>query len=400
MTPSLRSGNGRRSPIRSYTAAGVLAAALACGDTGSSAPSAEFIVAAGDSTYWVRMDGSGPRIRGTPMVLARLEGRFRELYVVDDDRSFENALFVGQRLFQRDILTNDSTEVFRDSLIPSLAERYERENPDARPLGPDEEPGEEPATTATAEVSVIGVHGPYLSLEYHVDTTGESDDLWHMTRHLVVDLRTGKQVTLREVLGEDQADAAISHGRAMYRETVDSVRSARRTDAAARRAVDALGKFRFDPNSFAFTAPNGTLMVAFSAPGAGHGGEGFTLPMRPIAIVQPRWWALARDALPTSTDAREEHWARPSYTVKALYDTSTTPVRLVLADSAGREFPLGRVSSPVHRMYWLDAPPISAEQRAALTRAFDEATLYDEAARTALDPSFLAVPRVLRSAQR
>ena len=98
------------------------------------------------------------------MVLARLDGRFRELYVVDDDRSFENALFVGQRLFQRDILTNDSMQVFRDSLIPSLAERYERENPDARPLGPDEEPGDEPAVTATAEVSVIGVHGPYLSL--------------------------------------------------------------------------------------------------------------------------------------------------------------------------------------------------------------------------------------------
>lgn len=334
------------------------------------------------------------------MVLARLDSRFRELYVVDDDRSFENALFVGQRLFQRDILTNDSMEVFRDSLIPALAEHYEREHPDARPLGPDEEPGEEPATTATAEVSVIGVHGPYLSLEYHADTTGAGDDVWHMTRHLVVDLRTGKQVTLREVLGEDQASAAISRGRAMYRETVDSVRRARRTDAAARRAIEALGKFRFDASSFAFTAPNGTLMVAFSAPGAGHGGEGFTLPMRPIAIVQPSWWAQARDALPTSTEAREEHWARPAYTVRALYDSSSTPVRLVLTDSAGREFPLGRVSSPVHRMYWLDVPPISSEQRTALTRAFDEATLYDEAARTALDALVLAASPVPRYAQR
>jgi hypothetical protein len=51
-------------------------------------------------------------------------------------------------------------------------------------------------------------------------------------------------------------------------------------------------------------------------------------------------------------------------------------------------------------MYWLDAPPISAEQRAALARAFDEATLYDEAARTALDSSFLAVPQALRLARR
>ena len=401
MTPTLRSRNRRHEGLWRYTAAGVLAAALACADsTENAAPRAEFIVAAGDSTYWVSTEGSGARIRGTPMVLARLDGRFRELYVVDDDRSFENALFVGQRLFQRDILTNDSTEVFRDSLIPSLAERFERNNPDARPLGPDEEPGEEPAITATAEVSVIGVHGPYLSLEYHADTTGRTDDVWHMTRHLVVDLRSGKQATLDEVLGEDQAAAAISRGLAMYRETVDSVRRLPRTNGAARRAIEALGKFRFDSSSFALTAPNGTLMVAFSAPGAGHGGEGFMLPMRPIAIVQPPWWAQARDALPTSTDAHEEHWTRPTYTVKALYDTSSTPVRLVITDSAGRAFPLGRVSSPVHRMYWLDSPPISREQRAALTRAFDEAALYDDAARTAHDPSFLGPPSVPRLAQR
>ena len=340
------------------------------------------------------------RIRGTPMVLARFDGRFRELYVVDDDHSFGNALFVGQRLYQRDILTNDSSEVFRDSLIPALARHFERANPDARPLDPDEDPGEEPSVTATAELSVIGVHGPYLSLEYHADTTGDSDDVWHMTRHLVVDLRTGTRVTLREALGEDQADAAISRGRALFQQTVDSVRRHRRGDEAARRAVEALGKFRFDPGSFAFTAPNGTLMVAFSAPGQGHGGEGFTLPMQPVAIVQPQWWGQARHALPTATRAREEHWARPGYTVKAMYDTSTGPVRLVLADSAGREFSIGRVSFPVHRVYWLDAPPISAEQRAALNRAFDEAALYDEAARTAIDAALLGLPPAPRVALR
>lgn len=402
MTPLLRPGNGSRYLLRACIAVGVLLGAPACGDrTGNSTPRAEFIVAAGDSTYWVQSErAGGMRVRGTPMVLARLDGRFRELYVVDDDHSFENALFVGQRLYQRDILTNDSSEVFRDSLIPALAQRFERANPDARPLEPEEDPGEEPSVTATAEVSVIGVHGPYLSLEYHADTTGESDDVWHMTRHLVVDLRTGRQVTLREVLGDDQAEAAISRGRALYQETVDSVRRNRRGDAAARRAIEALAKFRFDPRSFAFTAPNGTLMVAFSAPGQGHGGEGFTLPMQPVAIVQPPWWGQARDALPTATREREEHWARPGYTVKAMYDTSSTPVRLVLADSAGREFSIGRVSFPVHRIYWLDTPRITPEQRAALNRAFDEAALYDEAARTAADDGLLGMPRLPRVALR
>jgi len=141
--------------------------------------------------------------------------------------------------------------------------------------------------------------------------------------------------------------------------------------------------------------------VAFSAPGQGQGGEGFTLPMQPVAIVQPPWWGQARDALPTATREREEHWVRPGYTVKAMYDTSSAPVRLVLGDSAGREFPIGRVSFPVHRVYWLDAPTITREQRAALNRAFDEAALYDEAARTAADDALLVgMPRFARVARR
>jgi hypothetical protein len=381
MTPPTRARNQPGFLPRGVLASGVLFL-LACGGDGGrdgSPPRAEFIVAAGDSTYWVRSDRSGVRIRGTPMVLARLDDRFRELYVVDDDHSFENALFVGQRLYQRDILSGDSTEVFRDTLIPSMAEIYQQAHPEARRLAPEEETGEEPANTATAEVSVIGVHGPYLSLEYHADTSGVGDDGWHMTKHIVIDLRTGKPVTLAEVLGPEEAASVLTRARALYRETVDSIRRDQRP--AARRAVQSLGQFRFDPTSFSLTAPNGTLMIAFSAPGQGHGGEGGVLPMRPIAIAEPGWWVDARGALPTSTAEREEHWKRSTYTVKAVYDTASNPARLSLADSAGREFPIGPVNSPVHRIYWLDQPEITRVQRDALTKAFDEAALYDDAAR-------------------
>ena len=51
---------------------------------------------AGDSAYWVQNDGRGIKVRGSPLVLARVDGRFQELYVVDDDRSFENALFAAK----------------------------------------------------------------------------------------------------------------------------------------------------------------------------------------------------------------------------------------------------------------------------------------------------------------
>jgi hypothetical protein len=376
MTPSPRTRNrAAKALVGGLFALATLAAA--CGDDG--APDAEFIVAAGDSTYWVRSDGSEMRLRGSPMVLARLDRRFQELYVVDEDHSFENALFVGQRLYQRDLLSGDSVEVFRDTLVRALAAKYQRRHPDARPLAPDEDTAEEPATTATAEVSVLGVHGPYLSIEYHADTSGSGDDTWHMTRHAVIDLRTGKPVALTDVLGADEGDALVKRGRALYRETVDSIRRDRRPEA--RRAAQSLGRFRFDPMSFSLAAPNGTLMIAFSAPGAGVGGEGFVLPMRPLAVVEPAWWTEARAALPTSTREREELWSRGSYVVKATYDTSARPVTLTLADSAGREFPIGGVSAPVHRIYWLDRPAIDRSERLALTRAFDEAATYDDASK-------------------
>lgn len=338
---------------------------------------------AGDSAYWVRNDGRGVTVRGSPIVLARVDGRFVELYVVDEDRSFENALFVGQRLYQRDLITGDSVEIFRDTLVPRLAERYERRHPDARRLGPEEDPGEEPAVSASAEMSVLGVHGPFLSLEYHVDTAGGDDDGWHMTRHAVVDLRTAQPASLGDVLGQEEAASVLTRGRRLFRETLDSVRSDARP--AARRAARSIQHFRFDPRSFSLTAPNGTLMVAFSAPGEGAGGAGFTMPLRPLAVREPAWWGSigARDALPTSTREREEHWLATGYTVKAMYDTLERPVGIALVDSAGQAFDVGRVSAPVHRIYWLDRPPIDRVQRSALTRAFDEAAMYDAAARTA-----------------
>ena len=362
----------------------VLAAVLALGGCtrhdADEAPLAEFLLSAGDSTYWVENSGPGLKMRGSPMVVARVDRRFVELYVVDEDHSFENALFIGQRLFQRDLITGDSIEIFRDSLVPQLAQRYEERHPEARRLEPDEDPAEEPANSATAEVSMLGVHGPFLSLEHHVDTAGSGDDAWHRTRHLVLDLRTGKAVGLTDILGAQAASSVIARGRTLFRETVDSVR--RDARPSARRAAQSLGQFRFDPSSFALVAPNGTLMVAFSAPGQGSGGEGFALPLRPLPVQEPAWWVEARESLPSATREREEHWQRPGYTVKAVYDT-TAPVRLTLVDSAGREFPVGSLTAPVHRIYWLDAPPIDRVQRNALIRAFNEAALYDESARTA-----------------
>ncbi|HEX7937945.1 MAG TPA: hypothetical protein VF483_03070, partial [Gemmatimonadaceae bacterium] len=101
------------------------------------------------------------------------------------------------------------------------------------------------------------------------------------------------------------------------------------------------------------------------------------------AVSEPAWWAAAREALPTSITDGEERWARPHYKVRAIYDTIVAPVRLVLEDSTGRQYPIGGVTAPVHRIYWLDDPQFDDKQRRALIKAFDEAASYDEGSRTA-----------------
>src|SRR6195256_1777247 len=103
-------------------------------------PTAEFLVSAGDQTYWVRSDNSGLRIRGSPLILARTGGRYYEIFVSEIDRSFPKALFSGERVFRRELATGDSTVIYEDTTIVSMSEAYHQRNPRARLLRPDDDP--------------------------------------------------------------------------------------------------------------------------------------------------------------------------------------------------------------------------------------------------------------------
>src|SRR3712207_6220810 len=202
-------------------AAMLLLATSACGPD-TPPPSAEFLVSAGDSTYWVRTDTTGVRVRGSPILLARYGGQFYEVYVTDDDRSFPEAAFVGQRIYRRDLVTGDSALVFEDSLVPGMARAYAAANPRARPLGPDEEPDEDPSTSTTAEVTILDVHGPYLSYDYHVDVEGRGLASWHATRRGVLDLRTGESASLATLFGHPTAARLARQARLAYLAAIDS----------------------------------------------------------------------------------------------------------------------------------------------------------------------------------
>jgi hypothetical protein len=375
-----------RHPTKAALAAVTLLVACACGPS-APPPTAEFLVSAGDSTYWVRTDTTGVRVRGSPILLARYGGQFFEVYVTDDDRSFTDAMFVGQRIYRRDLITGDSTVVFEDSLVPDMARSYAAANPGARRLGPDEESVDDPGTSTTAEVTVLDLHGPFLSYDYHVDVEGSSGPSWHATRRGVLDLRTGAPATLAALFGDAAAARLARQARRSYLAAIDSI--FRSDSHGARLVAAALRSYAFDESSFAITDLAGAPAVTFHVPGKGSGtAGGVTLPLPPIAAGNPAWWRDdVRAGLPqVRADSLLERWSRGALEVAARYDTvfGATYAMLSVRDSARRrEWPIARVQAPVHHIHWLDRPALDSVVRRGLARAFNEAAFYDENVRTA-----------------
>ncbi len=342
-------------------------------------PAAEFLLAAGDSSFWVTSAGGSVRVRGAPIDIARVDGRFYELYVSDDDRSFGDAVLVGQRVYRRDLETDDSLLVYQDTIVPRIARLYARLHPDDAPLPPDEDESDDPLWMATTTLDLDDVAGPFVSFSLHADVERDDAPLWHTSRRGVIDLRTGGSATLAAVAGT--ASASVERARREVMEsTLDSVRLSQ--DERGERAAAVLSHYRLDPASFFLTTLDGAPAVSFALPGEGDGDAGHLLALAPIPIGEPAWWTAVASTLPiTSTDGLRDVWRHDRYDVVVHYDPLGGGARLVLRDSTSREFTVGRVPAPATRIMWLDRPPIDASARHALDRAFNESILYDDAVR-------------------
>jgi hypothetical protein len=380
-----------------------LAAALGCpGEPAPPIPAADFLVAAGDSTYWVRSEGGRVLVRGAPLQLARVEGRFVELYIVDDDRSYYDAILVGQRVYRRDLLTNDSVLVFRDTIVGAIAERYAELNPDEMPLGPDDEAAERPELVATVEIELLPAYGPQLSYEYHADVEARFTEELHETRRGVLDLRSGDASTLDELFGDSAATRLVAAGRRQFDVLLDSVLAARREGAT--RAARAIDDFSFDPTSFSLLDSARTPQVVFVVPGRGDAGGGLVLPVTPIDAPAVPWWSEIADRLPLpertvapspaadsalgagASGAEVIAWPREMYDVLARYDAADERDVLSLRDTLHREWKAARLPAPILQIFWLDRPAIDSATRRALESAFDEAALYSEEVRSVSRP--------------
>jgi hypothetical protein len=379
-----------------------LAACSGSHDRTSPPPRAEFLLSSADSTFWVATTSGATRVRGAPLVLARYDGRFFEIYGADDDRSYDDALLVGERLYRRDLITGDSTLVFSDTTVPRIADAYARSHPDERPLGPDDDGQANPSTSATAEVDILELNGPFLSYEYHVDVTLPGREPWHSTRRGVLDLRSGKQSLVADLFGKREGDRITADARRTFQAVRDSVRRARPTMSSdERRAADALERRDFDERSFTLAADGQTPTVTFSVPGRGVGPSGSAVELEPIDGDSTGWWRSLVATLPLADDSGTDHWSGTGYSVLARYDTSGDVAHVSIADAARREWPVAAVLAPLRRIDWLDHPGVGETERQALIRAFNQAATYDHASRVASSfPELSNLQLVARHAPR
>jgi hypothetical protein len=351
-------------------------------------PRTEFLLANADSTFWVTADARGIRMRGAPIILGRVDGRFQEIYVVDDDHSYYDAVFVGQHIFRRDLISGDSLELLADGEVADLAERFAKEHPDERQLGPDEEGAEHPRTYAAAELRVLEVHGPYASYEHLTDIDITGGTTRHAAHRGVIDLRNGDEMTVTGLFGERDGERAEARGQAAWSAVRDSLQlgaGTARGDAALR----ALEHFEFNAGSFSIASQNRRPQVRFAVPGSGGRAGGLTLPLPPVSVAAPAWWAEVTEGLPLGS-ATSRRWPREHFELVARTDT-TGGERATLALRDGtHEWPVGVVQGPLRRVYWLDAPVLARETRQALARAFDAAALYSEQTRIVRGPSSIA----------
>ena len=368
-------------------AAAVVGAGCAGDDGGSAAqlPTAEFLFASGDSTYWVRSGPEGMRVRSAPILLTQVDRVLYEVFLTDDGAEYPEASFATSRLWARALTGTDSVSLFADTTVMQALAAWRRRHPREAEIDPaDEDAPDDPATVVQDELDLIDVHGPYLSFEHllNVDIDGGPPHL-HAGRRYVVDVRTGVRPTLVELLGAAEATRVVREARRSRRQLTDSIRRVGASgDARAEAALETLDSFRFDSTSFGITDVDRRPAIAFLVPGLSTEGEALALNLPPLVVAPPSWWQAVATTLPQwAADSSLVRWPRGRYDVLARPSTTSEALALLLADTSGgrsrREWPVATVVPPAYQVIPLETPPLDSAGRAALGRAFDASTALD-----------------------
>jgi hypothetical protein len=362
--------------------AAVLFGALACGrPTAAPALPHDILLTTADSSYWISSGPAGLRIRGAPILISRVEGRLTQLYSTDVDRSYFDAMFVGQRIYRRDLVRGDSTELFADTVVAALERDFRRRNPAERMLDPDEDSSDDPTISASATIDILDVHGPFLSYEYRTDVDVKRVPRpvdRHSARRGVLDLRRGTPATLVLLFGATAADGVLAAATAEW--SAASTALATRGDSAGRAATDEMRGFALDATSFSVDARDRSPVAVMAVPGFRRGSGADPVTLSPHPVDTPPWWRDVAPHLPTGSDSVRRWTNGRTQVVARTLDESHA--LLSITDLTGRDWEVGTVTAPVQHLVWIDST-FTADDRRALAKAFDEWNGADGAAQVA-----------------
>jgi hypothetical protein len=177
----------------------VLASAAGCSLPAPKPPVAEFLVADGSSTYWVKSGPAGISSRTSPLILTSADSRFYEVYVEEVTRSYDDAVFSREPIYSRDLLSGKKRILYEDNKVTAWEKMYLTANPRARLLDPDEDANDNVSISATGESDILGVAGPYVLYDRHI-TLEKTDFEQSDSSRAAVDIRSGKTVPLNSLV--------------------------------------------------------------------------------------------------------------------------------------------------------------------------------------------------------
>ena len=155
----------------------------------------------------------------------------------------------------------------------------------------------------------------------------------------------------------------------------DSIAAIARDSAVA--VTPTVDRFGFDARSFSLSVIDRALQVRFAVTQSGADEEANVVELEAIDVDAPSWFEALRPEYPIDERAEERLWPRDGFTlVGRPADDPRARVALSLRDPAGTEWRLGSVPSPVLRVMWIGDSSAVPGTRAALTKAFNDASFY------------------------
>lgn len=177
----------------------LLIPAMACSLPAPQPPAAEFLVADAGSTYWVSSGPKGIDARSSPLILTSADNRFYEVYVDEETRSYDDAVFSREPIYSRDLLSGNKKLLWDERRIAEWEKAYLTANPKAQLLAPDDEGSDDVSVSGSAESDILAVVGPYVLYERRATLEKENFEQSDSARE-AIDVRTGATIPLQAIV--------------------------------------------------------------------------------------------------------------------------------------------------------------------------------------------------------